>query len=75
MNYQQNMFFFKFSVSNIQHIVLFFRRCELTKEAIGAFKQNEDMLKLSLELLNNKLRYAEERYEHLQMQTESKLAE
>ena len=42
---------------------------------IGGFKQNEDMLKSSLELLHNKHRYAEEKYEHLRTHAESKLAE
>jgi Transforming acidic coiled-coil-containing protein (TACC), C-terminal len=56
-------------------IVFLFRRYERTKEVIGGFKQNEDMLKSSLELVTNKYRHAEERFEHLRAHAESKLAE
>lgn len=45
------------------------------KEVIGDFKKNEDSLKATLELVTAKLQRAEERFDRLRDQAQSKLNE
>ena len=52
-----------------------YRKYERTKEIIGEFKRNEDLLKAQVKDVSEKLRKSEERYELLKSHAEGKLNE
>ena len=54
---------------------MIFRKYERTKEIIGEFKRNEDMLKAQVKEVSEKLQKSEERYELLKSHAEGKLNE
>ena len=52
-----------------------YRKYERTKEIIGEFKRNEDLLKEQVSDVREKLRKSEERFELLKSHAEGKLNE
>ena len=55
--------------------LMIFRKYERTKEIIGEFKRNEDLLKAQVKEVSEKLQKSEERYELLKSHAEGKLNE
>ena len=51
------------------------RKYERTKDIIGEFKRNEDLLKEQVEEVSDKLKKSEERFELLKAHAEGKLNE
>ena len=56
-------------------IFLIIRKYERTKDIIGEFKRNEDLLKEQVEEVSDKLKKSEERFELLKAHAEGKLNE
>jgi chaperonin cofactor prefoldin len=49
------------------------RKYERTKEIIGEFKRNEDLLKEQVRVIREKLKKSEDRFEQLKSHAEEKL--
>ena len=56
-------------------ILLNIRKYERTKDIIGEFKRNEDLLKEQVKEVSDKLKKSEERFELLKAHAEGKLNE
>ena len=56
-------------------ILLNIRKYERTKDIIGEFKRNEDLLKEQVKEVSDKLKKSEERFELLKTHAEGKLSE
>ena len=56
-------------------ILLNIRKYERTKDIIGEFKRNEDLLKEQVKEISDKLKKSEERFELLKTHAEGKLSE
>ena len=61
---------------NIDWTIFFIiRKYERTKDIIGEFKRNEDLLKEQVKAVSDKLKKSEERFELLKVHAEGKLNE